>query len=212
MYGSTHCLQKIEHYFPKYISRLSTNDWSPLPRIQSDFHWRIPQTGNRGGWIGIHILVSFNYWQYSKEQKIYRKQKNSKILIITDFLSAIQKIASTTIRLMDTVTVFIKMLIHGLTDNYIIFLWVPSHLGMRGNEVADTVARIGRDLRIPYSHNVNGLDFFPWIKTLMHTFLGSGKASRITRRPFTARSNKPFHYSPGFPNLPSQIDVILTSS
>ena len=90
-----------------------------------------------------------------------------KVIIFVDSKSAIQKVASTGMNISsDYITLKTRRDIVDATDKGIdIWLvWVPSHCGIEGNEVADQLANSGRELCLPDNCGINFVDIFPIIK------------------------------------------------
>jgi hypothetical protein len=73
---------------------------------------------------------------------------NTKIVIFTDSLSAVQALANIKIKKSDT---FINAILEASNNmhnngNSLVIAWIPSHVGIPGNESADTAAKKGLDL------------------------------------------------------------------
>ena len=90
-----------------------------------------------------------------------------KFVIFCDSKSVLESIDSQETKnpLMVDILDKIQYLIQRLKYN-IKFCWLPSHVGIRGNEQADLQARAGLDINIePRNHKVPYRDFIPKVKT-----------------------------------------------
>lgn len=87
------------------------------------------------------------------------------MLVISDSLGAIQRAANMEVRNLDCITASVKKLMFDCRQNRsVAFFWVPSHQGVKGNQTADKLATIGRDLSIPYENNVDKSDKFNMLR------------------------------------------------
>ena len=90
-----------------------------------------------------------------------------KVIIFVDSKSMIQKVANTGMNnSSDFITLKTRRDIVDATDKGIDIrlVWVPSHCGIEGNEVADQPSNIGRELCLPDNCGINFVDIFPIIK------------------------------------------------
>ncbi|XP_050513746.1 uncharacterized protein LOC126889470 [Diabrotica virgifera virgifera] len=135
-----------------------------------------PQTNQSG--FGIYI-PSINY-KYSsrlhnytqictteiiavyKAMSVCIEKEIMKAVIFVDSKSALSKISSHKWDQMDYVTIMTKkLLVDANNMGFSIRLeWVPGHQGIKGNEVADSLANIGRELRVPYDVKNISTDIF----------------------------------------------------
>ena len=86
--------------------------------------------------------------------KLAYQSKERSFLILSDSLSALQAIATRSFE--HPLLLEFHELHTSLNDNYICFAWVPSHVGIRGNELVDNIAKESihdeeSDKKIPYS-------------------------------------------------------------
>ena len=94
------------------------------------------------------------------------QSRNSDFIIFSDSLSVLQSLHNRRIENPLLLDVLLKH--NGLAErNSIVFCWLPSHVGIRGNEKADIAAKSAltlniSDLKIPFT------DFKPSINTFLH--------------------------------------------
>ena len=77
------------------------------------------------------------YYYYSNETR------ESKWIILTDSMSALRIIAGTTDRYCNIVNEIQKLILKITSPQEIIQHWIKSHVGIRGNEIADKLANAG---------------------------------------------------------------------
>ena len=94
------------------------------------------------------------------------QSRNTDFIIFSDSLSVLQSLHSRHIENPLLLDVLLKH--NDLADlNYIVFCWLPSHVGIKGNEKADIAAKSAltlniSDFKIPFT------DFKPCINTFLH--------------------------------------------
>ena len=69
----------------------------------------------------------------------------SKVIIFSDSLSVLQSINNS--KLDNSVIQDIILRLHNMSHKQIIFCWLPSHVGIRGNEKADKAAKSALSLQ-----------------------------------------------------------------
>lgn len=148
----------------------------------------------------IELIAIFQALELAIEKDV----KN--ILIVSDSLSALQKIASSSFKDIDCVTASIKKVIYEFRSQFRInFLWCPSHRGIKGNEKADQLAKIGRDLNVPYRCRVDRLEFFPFYKReIIKEFLREWKQTLSFKGSFYREIQSEFSFKPWYYKLPYQ--------
>ena len=78
----------------------------------------------------------------------------SKVIILSDSLSVLQSINNSKID--NSIIQDIILRLHNMSHKHIIFCWLPSHVGIRGNEKADKAAKSAlslqpSNLKLPYT-------------------------------------------------------------
>lgn len=97
--------------------------------------------------------------------QIIKDRNIGKSVIVTDSKSVLLNINNPNLRLSTQNTIFqIKSLLHSLQKgNKLISLWwVPGHCNIEGNEIADTLAKEGRNKRLS---DIN-LDYVEYVKII----------------------------------------------
>ena len=90
-----------------------------------------------------------------------REEKPKKAVFLTDSLSALQALMSDE---PDTTQKKLTENINTLAQTtYVVLQWIPAHTGIRGNEMADQLAKEGREKEQPPSHLS-----YREVKTLIH--------------------------------------------
>ena len=102
-------------------------------------------------------------------KEIYQSQ-NSSFLILSDSLSALEALSSLKMThplLVEIYELHETLLSEGKT---IVFIWVPSHIGIRGNEMADSAAKDALSQDIPRYpvQSVPYKDFKPKVNSYIH--------------------------------------------
>lgn len=126
-----------------------------IPSMDLNFSSRLPDDIN----ICKAEMVAIN-----KACNICKEKKITNSIILSDSISAISKINNNKISIKsDHVLLETKKLIKKCEeDNIQIKLaWIPGHKEIKGNEKADTLAKIGRELNIPTPIPIHNLELIP---------------------------------------------------
>ena len=96
-------------------------------------------------------------------------ESKGNFVICSDSQSALQALEGDDLR--NPFLLHVRERIHYLTNNYpfhLSFPWIPSHIGIRGNEKADTLAKNGLQLRPTNNIKLPHSDFRPMIKPYIY--------------------------------------------
>ena len=117
-----------------------------------EYHWTLAQC------TSIYTAELYAIWQALLYISFSRSHMQT-YLICTDSFSSIQSIRNNFNN--DSFIYTIRCLLHDLYDNNysIIFVWVPSHIDIFGNERADHAARLAADSQAEYYPRVRFSDY-----------------------------------------------------
>ncbi|KAL1494863.1 hypothetical protein ABEB36_010381 [Hypothenemus hampei] len=99
--------------------------------------------------------------------KLVFKKGITDVCIFSDSLSTIEKLKDNSFKAKISYNIIKmnKLLNQAFSRSVsIVFAWIPGHVGIKGNEEADTLAKVGTNLNVPMKVSVEGRDIFPNIK------------------------------------------------
>lgn len=144
---------KYEHHTFIYTDGSARNDTTGcavvLPSRQLEFSYRLPPRTS-----------VFNAEQFAILQavKLAKQHKISNTTIVTDSLSALKSLQHPK----NTISTLTLQTLLDLPKHFrLIFLWVPSHTGITGNELADKAAKHALSLSIISTPPLSPVDTYP---------------------------------------------------
>ena len=96
---------------------------------------------------------------------IISKEKHKKFIIFSDSLSVVLSLNNK--KLEHPLIVKLLCRLHSTLNKEIVFCWIPSHIGVRGNYRADAAAKSALDLT-PKKYNIPYTDLKPKINNVLH--------------------------------------------
>ena len=96
---------------------------------------------------------------------IISKEKHKKFIIFSDSLSVLLSLNNK--KLEHPLIVKLLCRLHSTLNKEIVFCWIPSHIGVRGNHRADAAAKSALDLT-PDKYNIPYTDLKPKINNFLH--------------------------------------------
>lgn len=138
--------------------------------------------------------------------KLCIAKKSSNLLILTDSKSALMKIAKVgMIRERDNITYATRQLILdvNILGHNVCLGWIPSHVGIHGNEQADKLANIGRILNVPLDISPDFYELIPILKKKIEdNWKSEWKLSLDVKGSFYKLIQSEFSFTPWFRKQP----------
>ena len=109
----------------------------------------------------------FHSWGLSNRlgSRHYFERKTKKFIIFSDSLSVLLSLNNK--KLEHPLIIKLLCTLHSSLNKEIVFYWIPSHIGVRGNHTADAAAKSALDLT-PDKYNIPHTDLKPKINNFLH--------------------------------------------
>ena len=138
-----------------------------------------------------------------------RSERLRKVLVISDSLSALQALRGGEISHPYIYGIFYQLCRLDALGSEVVFCWVPSHIGIPGNERADQAAKSALSLP-PSSGSIPATDLYPRIYSFVHSLCQSDWDGRVHNKLHEVTPTWGERCSP--PSLTRREEVVLCRS